>query len=273
MRTYIRSLFLLALMVCVGATLVAAAPFDPVFRVTGVIGDVSVKLPESNSFVPAEEGKAYPYGTSIQSGGGGSVLVNYSEGNTAQVGSGTSLMIESDTILINEGKVDVTLEDDKDLNVVSSCSSAMTTGGNFGAEVRREAELSISVYTCNSGNLSISSDMFTCPQLEPNDYVSVSCAYDNSFVRVKNIKGEFDLSFTDDTGTPRVSTLEKDSVVKIWRKQAAKSKAVAYTVLLINPDGSISDTINFVTMPPSGDDDDDDGTYPQPDDITPKGLR
>ncbi|NQU40444.1 MAG: FecR domain-containing protein [Lentisphaerae bacterium] len=267
----------LVAVLCITATLAVAVPYEPVFRLVQANGDVTVKTPGSSGFDDAQEGKAYGYGSSLHTEKRGSVVIMLADNNSCQVGPMASLDVvegsmdpSQKSILLQSGKIEASLEEQNELSVVTPCSSAHGVGGAFTAEVKSEADLKIAVFGCASGAVSIMSDMFQIPLLDADDLVSVSCAEDQSFIRIKNIKGSFDVVFIDDTGTPRTVTLEQNGVVKIWRRKADTSDAMVVTVLIVGPDGSLTEAVNYtiepeadgapVEPPVMADDDDDDGT-------------
>ena len=274
MRLHVRSVLLLAIACCVIASMAQAVPFEPVFRLMKVTGEVTVKAPGAGQFKEAEEGKAYPYGTAVRTGKRAAVIVVYAANNTCQVGPLANLMVEAASILLDAGKVEIVLEEGNALAVTTPCASSESVGGAFTIEMKSEAELKIAVYTCTAGELAILSDMFQVPALDANDLLSVSCAQDQSFIRLKDIQGKFDVFFTDDSGTPRSEAMERNSVVKIWRRKADTSDAIVVTILLVKPDGTLGEAINYTIKPEpkvavvapdqpplpvvGGDDDDDD---------------
>jgi hypothetical protein len=277
MRTYSRFLLLVAA-VCVAASLASAVPFEPVFRLLQVNGDVSVKTPDAGRFSAAEEGKAYPYGTSVRTGAGAAVIVMYAENNSARVGPSANLSVESTSILLEGGKIEIVLEEGNELAVATPCSSVQSVGGAFSAEVKAEAELLVTVFAAQRGALTVMSDMFQCPAITEG-VLSVSCAQDGSFVRLKNVKGKFAVIFKDDTNTARTVDMDVDAVLKIWRRGADESDAIVVTILIVAPDGSLTEAINYTIAPAAaaddgadaedGDDDDDDDGDDDDDDIAP----
>ena len=69
----------------------AFAGFEPLFRVIKVTGECSLKRPKERKFAPAQESKAYPYGTKIRTGTESGLVVILSEGNICRVLPDTNL--------------------------------------------------------------------------------------------------------------------------------------------------------------------------------------
>ena len=68
----------------------AAASFEPLFRVVTPKGSCEVLVPGTSGYVPAQKGKAYPYGTSIRCGENGSAVILLSAKDAVQLEANTA---------------------------------------------------------------------------------------------------------------------------------------------------------------------------------------
>ena len=90
-------LVILALVTVLAMAAVApAAPFEPLFQVKEISGTCQVKVPDSQDFKDAEDGKAYPYGTSVRTERKSSAVIVFSEGNQCRLMSGVTVTISQD---------------------------------------------------------------------------------------------------------------------------------------------------------------------------------
>jgi subtilisin family serine protease len=78
-----------------------------------------------------------------------------------------------------------------------------------------------------------------------NAAVSVACSLDQTFIRVKNVQGAFDVEVTDADGNPRVVSMEEGSAIKIWRKASEAADEMIVTLLITAPDGTLVEAINY----------------------------
>ncbi len=265
MRT--RHVFALALLVALGAAAATAAPFEPVFQLMEMTGSCQVSRPDAPGFTEAESGKAYPYGTTVRTDRRSSVLVVFSAGNQCRVLAGTTVTIAENaddpsqkTLILQDGKINVDLEEtfheSNSLNVETPTAICGAIGCTFTVEVKLEADLKITVVVCENGEIKLFHNDYEIPLMDAGDYVSVAASHDMSFIRIKNIKGAFDLTFTDDTGNPRTVSMDPEGVVKIWRRLSEDGSTMVMTILLVGPDGTLIEAINFsvpvAPQPPAG---------------------
>jgi hypothetical protein len=201
--------------------------------------------------VPAEAGKAYPYGTRIATGAGASLTLALSKDNECVVGENTSLTAAEDAddprqkiLRVRSGKVSTSLEENYEQNnllrVVSRCSTVVCkTGGQSSVDVSMEEDLKVVVVSCDLGQIAARGPGFEIPVIEKNDWVSISCSHDRGFVRIKNIKGDFGVTVKDSQASPRLVATEEGTVIKILRKTADTAGRDIVTVLEVAPDGTV----------------------------------
>jgi len=248
-----RTFVILTVLGCLAALCPSAhaAPFQPLFQVFRVEGDCHVLPPDAQTFVPPEAGRAYPFGTRVVTGPGGSLTVVLSKDNECAVAENTSLTVAEDAdapaqkiLRIRSGKVSMSLEDNYEqinmLRVVTRCSTVICkTGGQSAVDVSMEEDLKVVLVSCDKGELSARGPGFEIPVIDKNDWVSISCSHDRGFVRIKNIKGDFGVTVKDSQAAPRLVATEEGSVIKILRKTADTAGRDIVTVLEVSPDGSV----------------------------------
>jgi hypothetical protein len=233
-----------------------AAPFEPLFRIIQLTGGCTVMLPGTSEPAPAIEGKAYPFGTRIRTDRKGLALVQFSTGNECRILANASVAIADDVkdarvkvIRLDAGKIEVEVQDDAlqdgGLMVETCCASCSLMGCNLSVEVRNEQDLATTAFAVKSGKVKVFGTHYEVPVLDMDDVLFVSCATDRSFIRIRNIQGAFSLSYRDSEGNSKLNEMQKDEIVKIWRKPTAKGDKASIIILYALPDGSTKDTQTY----------------------------
>jgi hypothetical protein len=121
----------------------------------------------------------------------------------------------------------------------------------FSVESRREQDLAATIFMVDKGSLKAFGPNFTVPVLDGDDVLFVSCAYDQSFTRIRNVRGQFTVELVDSEGNPKNVEMEKDEVVKIWRKDTRDGNQTMLTILVSAPDGVTKDSIQRIENKPA----------------------
>lgn len=240
-----------------------AVPFDPLFRVTEISGECLVQPPDADQFAPAVEGKAYNYGTKLKTGRKSSAVINFSEGNTARVLAGASMTVTKDVkdaklkvIKLDLGKLEVSLDEafGKEkidaLNIETPTAICAAIGCKYTVEAKLEAGeegvmLNSVLMVCKEGKIKVFGPHYDITELDTDDWVLVSGSRDKSFLRVKCVKGTFEMLLTDSEGKPKTISLKTGAVVKIWWAKSETGNAMIVTILIGAPDGTTEETIVY----------------------------
>ncbi len=260
---------LCALVCAIGTN--AFAEFEPLFQVVKVTGECSVRRPDDGDFMPAEESKAYPYGTRIRTGMRSSLVIVFSEGNMCRVlANATLTMTEGVTnkklkiIRLQDGEVEVELLEDfhKDgnaLNVETATAICGAIGCKFRVASKLEEDLRIVIVRVIDGMIRINGENFDAPELTRDDWMSLLSPPDRSFLRLKNMKGSFEIKIKDEDQADKIIPTVEGTVLKIWQRQVPGTGQHVVTSVLTGPDGQLLETITVTygegESPSFGDDD------------------
>jgi hypothetical protein len=233
----------------------ALARFEPLFRVVTITGDCSIQRPGEREFIPAEESKAYPFGTAIQTGMRSSLVIVLSEGNHCRVLSNANLVMDEGTtdkklkiIRLNEGEVEVELKEDfhadgNSLNVETATAICGAIGCKFRVASKKEADLRIIIVRVLEGLIRLHGENFSAEQLDKDDWVSLLSPPDREFIRIKTMKGEFDVSVKDEDLQEKIIPTEEGSVLKIWQRKVPGTDQHIVVIEIFSPDGTLLYTV------------------------------
>ena len=248
-------LMLMWLAACSPAT---SAEFSPLFTVTDVSGTATVQVPGSKTAVPLEAGQAYPYGSIFRTDSDSSVKVEFSEGNSATIHGDATVDVNQDSadggikvLHMHSGKVDFKLEEGFEANngfqvFTRCCSIVALKGGSSSVDAKAEGELKVTVIKVNKGELEASGPSYDIALLTDNDAITIACSNDRTFVRLRDLNGNYGIEIDDEDGGKRLVEMEKDAVIKILRKPSdVDSNIMIVTVLEIDRDGNIVSATTF----------------------------
>jgi hypothetical protein len=235
-----------------------AAKFAPLFTIKNVDGNVTVQTPGSDKAIPVETGKAYPYGSTFRTESGASVDISLSEGNSVSINGNSVVVINQDSsdsnnkvLHIHSGKVDFDLENGFEAAngfeiLTRYCSIVALTGGSSSVDAKSEGDLKVTVVKVIKGELEASGPSYDIPLLNDNNAITISCSDDRSFIRLRDLNGNYGIEVDDEDGMKRLVEMEKDSVIKILRKRSdVDSNVIIVTILEINSDGDIVTASTF----------------------------
>ena len=244
----------IVMVLCVG---VAMAAFEPLFQTMNVEGKCSVQTPDEKGAVDAEANKAYPYGSQIKTAKSASLLVQFAEGNTCGVGEGASVLVGEDPsdaskkiLGLDAGKLGLSLaenfEAENAIVIETACAVVQVLKGpKCSVDAMTEGDLNLAMVMAQNATLSVMGPEFELAALDGEDVLSVACSMDKTFVRVKNVKGEFDVAVTDSEGNPRIVPMKEGATIKIWQKASESADELIVTLLITGADGTLLEAINY----------------------------
>lgn len=237
------------------------AILPPVFRITDMMGECMVKTPTANSFEPAELMRTYPYGTAIRTGVRSSVVLTISEGNTIRLLANTDIVFnESATdsriknVKLNDGEVEADLEanfhqNGNALNVETATAICGAVGTRFRVASRREQDLRVVVVRVLAGIVRVYGENFQIAELGAEEWVSLLAPPDQSFLRLKNLQGNYDVTVKDEDGNDKQIPTEPESVLKIWQRTVPETGERVVTLTFNDPMGQMVESITVTFAP------------------------
>jgi hypothetical protein len=243
----------LATLLTVALASIASAQnvLDPAFRVVGVKGECQISIPGEGGFKPAEESKAYPYGSTIRTGARSSLMIIISEGNRVRVLANANLVMDenaSDTkiknVRLNDGEVHVELnstfhQGGNKLNVETATAICGAVGTEFLVKSGSEENMRIVLFRVIKGVIAVYGENFDIATLDANDWLSVVSPEDRSFLRLQNMKGAFDIRIKDQEMNDKELPTQPGNVLKIFQRRVDGTNERVITAQLIAPDGSL----------------------------------
>jgi len=247
----------------VATTVTAQQNLDPVFQVSGVNGDCKISLPGQDDFRPVEEFKTYPYGSRIITANRSSLVMAISEGNVVRVLANADLVFNEDpsntrikNVRLNDGEVEVELrtnfhENGNALNVETATATCGAVGTHFRVASRLEQDLRIVIFRVIRGLIRVYGENFEVPEMKADDWLSLLSPSDRSFLRLKNMKGAFDIRIKDENMNDRNMPTREGFVLKIWQQVVPETGERVVTAVLTSPAGELIETVS-VTFGPEG---------------------
>lgn len=234
----------------------SANQFEPLFRITGIRGEVFVQTPGTDSFVPARENRAYHYGTTVKSGLNSSARIIFSEGNECLLDADAMVtIIENPSnptekrLRLLDGRITLNLREDfqeRNSLLIETPSAQLTArGGQFAVTMRTEGDMQITAIAVQRGGLSAEGPHYSIADLKRDDTLTVSNSRDKTFVRIRVVRGSFNLEYRDQDGIPQFADLSTGSTVKIWRRRSVTGQTVVVTILITTVRGDIDRTITY----------------------------
>lgn len=252
-----RSNWLPLIVVCSALTALSAtafAGFEPLFKVTKITGNCSLQRPTEKAFSPAKTSKAYPYGTKIKTGKGASLVISFSKGNICRILANANVSVDEDSqnkklkvIRINTGEIEVNLLEDfhkngDQLNVETATATCTAIGCKFRVASKTEDALQVVIVRVIEGAVRVFGENFDAKKLGDSDWLSLLSPSDRSFLRLKTMKGKFDITIKDKDMQDKAIPTVEGTVLKIWQRYVPESKQRVVTVVLTDPDGTLVET-------------------------------
>lgn len=253
----------------------AAAPFEPLFRVVSPKGPCQARIPGATGFVPVQKGKAYPFGTAIQCGEKAGAVLVLSPEDALQIEAGTSLVLaehpedSSRKILrLLGGRVSTRLssgnpEEALVIETPVASFSALAGTVKFGLAAAAD-NFELAVQTDPSSTARVVGPQFIVPALKNGFGIRILTARDHSLTRLENLFGDYDILINKGTeehapelidGVPNEDLLavktSTRAAVKIWRAHAPVGGRLIVSVLAIDSSGKSRETFAFAVGQPS----------------------
>ncbi len=242
-------LFAASLLVGLVGAVALAVPFDPVFRVVRFKGECQVALPDSTTFAPVKPGKAYPYGTTVRTGGAESeATITFCDNHECRLAPNTTARFADEardrtnlTVHLLAGKVEVDL-DQKNIKYINrvfvQTPVAIAAGEKvrFTAAVSRNNDIHESVFECGAGMFGVSGSQFQAPAIKEGSIVKVTGPSDLSWLRVQTVKGEVSYDLRDTLAEPVAYPTKQGGAFKITQRVADSTKSRHVVVWTLKPD-------------------------------------
>ncbi len=228
----------------------AQSDLDPAFRVVNVTGDCKISLPGANDFVEAVESKAYPYGSHIRTGARSSLVAIISEGNTVRVLANADVVFNHNTddikiknIRLNDGEVEVDLkstfsEGGNRLNVETATAICGAVGTKFNVGSRIVEDMRVVIMRVIRGIIRVHGENFEVLEMDADDVFSVLSPADQSYLRMKTMKGKLNVTFKDEKMEDKNVETTEGMVLKVWQRFVPESNQRIIHVQLLAPDGT-----------------------------------
>lgn len=239
----------------------AVAELEPLFRITQITEDCSIRRPDDDAFSPASEGKAHPYGTRIRTGMRSSLVIELSPGNTCRVLANAVLSLDEarknknrKIVRLTDGEVEVKLtesfhKDGNALNVETETAIVNPIGSHFRVASQRQQEMRISIVRVIKGVVRLYGENFAATELKKNNWISLLTPPDRSFLRLKNMQGKFDLRIKGEDRQEKQIPTEEGAVLKIWQSKVPETGQRVVSTVLTAPDGTMEESVT-ITMEP-----------------------
>lgn len=244
--------------------------FDPLFKVTSVVGDVKILKPGSSVADKALEAHAYPYGSRIivskwdPKSKAPKPEVNFSlsddhkfrlsEGSDLTITNGDSTDFQTKTFTLTSGRlktfisVSTVKTGGADDALVEAGINAITVNTPLAECVRLTERNDISVeydgknhtvlFATESGMMQVAGAQFKISSMRRNAAVEIFGNED--YTRITNVAGDFIGDIEKGVGATEIISFKLRCVVKIWRRYAEIGGKMAVSVMTAYPDGTIS---------------------------------
>lgn len=221
--------------------------FEPLFRLVNCQGACEINNPDVKDFQPALNNKAYPMGSVVRVGAGGSVVVVFSAQESAQVLENSEVLVgapgnnpDARLVCLRSGKIKTTFRDN--LPEGSICVQTPNTvckniagRGEFSYEADANVE-TFQVATI-TGSMFVEGQQYQIPALRAANTVNIQTAIDRSLSRLTSVSGDFNIVLANGTDTPVTYGMSPKAVVKIWRENAPVGGRPIISTLVVSPVG------------------------------------
>ncbi len=224
-----------------------AKPFDPLVRLMNVRGPCEVKNPDVGQFAPVQDGKAYPLGTTVRTGPGGTAFILFSTQESVQVLESSEVVVsapegaaDARQVTLVSGRIKTSLRDTLPegcfavLSPNASCKN-MSGRGDFSLKADTTAE-TFQAATI-TGSARVEGPHYVIPALRAANTVHIQTALDRSFSRLTSASGDFAILLENGTETPVNYGMSPKAVVKIWRENAPVGGRPIIATLVVSPTG------------------------------------
>lgn len=244
------------------ATVACAFGGDRLFQVIGCGGDCQVRKPGDEAFQAASKGRAYPFGTVVNTGKDGAATLQLSADDTVTLAADTSIapQLEGEgeaahcVIDLGAGKVTVftTAESGALLSLrtpIADCSE-MRGRSDISLSTPTQHSYSFSAQAASGGSITISGPQFKIPDLKAGYSVKIVTADDRSYTRILNTLGDYPVLIDNGGAEPVAISTTTRSAIRIWREFAPIGHREIVSVFATGPDGKGRERFAFAVGQP-----------------------
>jgi hypothetical protein len=152
-------------------------------------------------------------------------------------------------VILNEGKVDVDLDREfatnNEFHVETAAAICGAISCKFSVDVRLEKDMRVSVFGCKDGKVRVFGTHFSIDELDKDDWTTVSSDINMEYVRVKNVKGTFQITVKDSAGQPQPLDLKTGEIAKIWTRPTSIGNNVSISIMIITPDDKVREAFTY----------------------------
>jgi len=243
------------------AVAVEAAVLEPVLRARDLTGAVMVQRPGKSDAVPVEDGMTYPYGSRFRSEADSAVTLVMVDDSVVRVLANTEIVFtENDrdrkikTVQLLAGEVEANLGDGFQeggnvLNIQAANALAQAVGTRYRVASRYEQDLQIVIIRVLAGIVRVFGENFQILELGADQWISLLSPADASFLRLKNLRGDYDVVIKDEDKGDRSLATEEGSVLKIWQRVVPETGERVVTAVFTDPEGQMQEQISVTFAP------------------------
>ncbi len=240
------------------AVAVQAERLEPVLRARDVSGTVTVRRPGASAFEPIEEGRTYPYGSRFRTAAESSVRLAMSDNSAVRVLASTEIAFNESSsdarvksVQLATGEIEAALGPDfvtagNQLNVIAPDVITQAKGTLFRVASRFEQDLNIVIVRVLEGVVRILGENFEVAELSADQWVSLLSPQDASFVRLKNMRGNYEVTVMDEGLSAKQLPTEEGSVLKVWQRIVPDTGERVVTAVFSDPDGNEVETVSAI---------------------------
>lgn len=256
-------------------SLSVAAPFDPLFQIGRITGTCLVQRPGIQDFEVGVEGRAYPYGSLLQTQDASEVVVYLSSSRQIRLGAlSTAKVVDASgdaagmakEVVLEAGILGLYLpmeEAEIPLAVQTPVARFDNFKGRSELRLFREAESHRLIVATAIGEARLRGPQFAVEKLKRSSGLEIITAYDESYTGLTGKSGEYEVALERGKGAPEATGFRPGARIKIWRRRAALSGKLAVSVMIAGAEGAVQtsfaylqgeDTVSEAVKPPDATD-------------------
>ena len=238
-----------------------AERLEPVLRAWDVRGTVMVQRGGHGSFEEMKEGRTYPYGSRFRTSAESSVRLAMSEESSVRLLQNAEILFAEnrrDTskkrVILRGGEIEANLgpnfpSGNNELYVEAANFFVKAVGSTYRVALATEADLNILIIRVFAGLVRVMGANFEVAELQADQWVSLLAPSDESFTRLKNLRGEFEVTVIDADKQQRLLSTEEGTVLKIWQRIVPETGERVVQVVLTDPQERMVETISVTFGP------------------------
>ncbi len=237
-------------------TIAFAEGFDPLFQLGRTTGMCLVKKPKANEFEVGVEGRAYPFGSVIQTKADSDCVVYLSPSVQVGVGPASHVSIANadasgvaKEVVLESGALAMYLPNDE----TDWPLAVRTPIGKFGRfKGRSKLRLTTAGEThelhvvTEMGELNLLGKQFLIEKMRRSSALEVLSAIDESYTSLTGKSGEYEVTLERGSDEPLVTGFRSGTKAKIWRRRASLSDKLAVSVMLAGAEGGVQTSFAYL---------------------------